>query len=150
MYDEGTFKRHIIWLKVRRIIIVALFAILGCLVGFISSEMIVDTLDFDAKLRNIIFIVTTISGFLFGILCTEGSAIAIQDGYWKMAVLRKLTLISIKLDKSSTPLPPEELEQNKKDEKSKKSLNEENVESVKEETISKTDSPESEEVEIVN
>jgi len=124
MYDEGTFKRHIIWLKIRRIIIVALFAIFGCLVGFLVSEMIVDTLNFDASLRNIIFIVTTISAFLLGILCTEGSAIAIQDSYWKMAVLRKLTLISIKLDKSSTPIPPEEIGKNK-EEKSKVSLKEE-------------------------
>lgn len=126
MYDEGTFKRHIIWLKIRRIIIVALFAIFGCLVGFLISEMIVDTLNFDASLRNIIFIVTTISAFFLGILCTEGSAIAIQDSYWKMAVLRKLTLISIKLDKSSAPTPPEEIGKSKEEkiEKSKESLKE--------------------------
>lgn len=140
MYDEGTFKRHIIWLKIRRIIIVALFAIVGCLVGFLISEMVVDTLDFDASLRNIIFIVTTISGFLFGVLCTEGSAIAIQDGYWKMAVLRKLTLISIKLDKSSTPSLPEEVVKSKeeKNEKSKESL-EENEKETEEQATEKVE-----------
>ena len=63
------------------------------------------------------YIIITISTLLFfaiSLLVTAGTAKEVQDGYWKIAVLRKLTVISKKLDNvqistNSKPISTEKL-----------------------------------------
>ena len=69
MYDEKTFGDYIFWLKVKRVVLIILFSVAGAIAGIAMS-----------------------------LLCTTGTAEKVQEGYWKMTMLRKLTIISKKLD----------------------------------------------------
>lgn len=98
MYDENTFKNYIFWLKVKRIFFMIVFSIVGAIVGIAISELVVNVLTFSKSLRFIIIAVSTLLFFSISLLATAGTAKEVQDGYWKIAVLRKLTVISKKLD----------------------------------------------------
>jgi len=98
MYDEKTFNNYIFWLKVKRIVLVILFSIAGAIAGIVISDFIVNILNSDAKYRVLIIIVSTLIFFAMSLLCTTGTGEKVQEGYWKMAMLRKLTIISKKLD----------------------------------------------------
>lgn len=98
MYDEKTFNNYIFWLKVKRIVLVILFSIAGAIAGIVISDFIVNILNSDAKYRILIIIVSTLIFFAMSLLCTTGTGEKVQEGYWKMAMLRKLTIISKKLD----------------------------------------------------
>ena len=98
MYDEKTFNNYIFWLKVKRIVLVILFSIAGAIAGVVISDFIVNILNSDAKYRVLIIIVSTLIFFAMSLLCTTGTGEKVQEGYWKMAMLRKLTIISKKLD----------------------------------------------------
>ena len=52
---------------------------------------------YDLSKNKIVFIFAVVS-FTFASFITTSISQAIQDGYWKIATLRKLTLISKKLD----------------------------------------------------
>ncbi len=98
MYDEKTFNDYIFWLKVKRIVLVILFSIAGAVAGIVISDFIVNILGSDAKYRILITVVSTLIFFAMSLLCTTGTGEKVQEGYWKMAMLRKLTIISKKLD----------------------------------------------------
>ena len=51
-----------------------------------------------SKYRILIITVSTMIFFAMALLCTTGTAEKVQEGYWRMAMLRKLTIISKKLD----------------------------------------------------
>ena len=44
MYNENSFKNYIFWLKVRRIVLMLLFSVIGCLIGTLISEYLVNVL----------------------------------------------------------------------------------------------------------
>ena len=98
MYDEKTFNDYIFWLKVKRIVLVILFSIAGAVAGIVISDFIVNILGSNAKYRILITVVSTLIFFAMALLCTTGTGEKVQEGYWKMAMLRKLTIISKKLD----------------------------------------------------
>ena len=98
MYDEKTFSNYIFWLKVKRIVLVILFSIAGAVAGIVISDFIVNILGSNAKYRILITVVSTLIFFAMSLLCTTGTGEKVQEGYWKMAMLRKLTIISKKLD----------------------------------------------------
>ena len=98
MYDENSYKNLIFWIKVKRVFLLIIFTILGTSIGVVASSYIIDILMFDPNLRPVIIIVSAILFLLVALLLTANTAKTIQDGYWKIAVLRKLTLISKKLD----------------------------------------------------
>ena len=98
MYDEKTFNDYIFWLKVKRIVLVILFSIAGAVAGIVISDFIVNILGSNAKYRILITVVSTLIFFAMSLLCTTGTGEKVQEGYWKMAMLRKLTIISKKLD----------------------------------------------------
>lgn len=102
MYDENTFKNYIFWLKVKRVFYMLIFSIVGAGIGVAISEIVVNILTFESSLRPIIIIVSTLLFFAISLLSTAGTAKEVQDGYWKIAVLRKLTVISKKLDNIQT------------------------------------------------
>ena len=98
MYDENSYKNLIFWIKVKRVFLLIIFTILGTSIGVVASSYIIDILMFDPNLRPVIIIISAILFLLVALLLTANTAKTIQDCYWKIAVLRKLTLISKKLD----------------------------------------------------
>ena len=98
MYDENTFKNYIFWIKVKRVFFMVVFSIIGAAIGVALSELIVNILRFDTYLRPVIITISTLLFFAISLLVTAGTGKEVQDGYWKIAVLRKLQVISKKLD----------------------------------------------------
>lgn len=97
MYNEKSFENYIFWTKVRRVFLILLFSIIGCLIGIFVSD-IINTVTINDSYRPIIVSISTLSFLALSLLLTIGTAREVQDGYWKMAVLRKLTVMSKKLD----------------------------------------------------
>lgn len=99
MYDESSFKNYIFWLKVKRVFLMILFAIIGAFIGIVLSQFLIDVLlVLDSNFRVVIIGASTLLLFGISLLLTAGTGKEVQEGYWKMAVLRKLTVISKKLD----------------------------------------------------
>ena len=103
MYSEKVFKNYIFWTKVRRIFVIIVLSAIGCFIGIFLSDLIKTLLVDNDKYRVIIIPVSTLLFFLISLLLTIGTAREVQDGYWKIAVLRKLTTISKKLDNYEIP-----------------------------------------------
>ncbi len=99
MYSEETFKNYIFWLKVKRVFFILLFSVVGCLLGLLLSHVVIEILKFDANLKIVFVVACTLVFFALSLLLTAGTGKEVQDGYWKIAVLRKLTVISKKLDR---------------------------------------------------
>lgn len=98
MYNENSFLNYISGLKVRRVFFMVVFSIIGALVGVLLSDFIVDVLMFGTFFRIVIIVISTLLFFAISLLLTINTAKDIQEGYWKVALLRKLTVISKKLD----------------------------------------------------
>ena len=96
MYDENTFKNYIFWIKVKRIFLMAVFSIIGAFIGVAISQLVVNILLFDPIFRVMIITISTLLFFAISLLITTNTGKEVQDGYWKIAVLRKLTVISNK------------------------------------------------------
>lgn len=97
MYDEDSYRNEIFWIKAKRTFLIILFAIIGCSLGVLISQYFVDILLFKLS-KSLIIIFSTLIFISMSLLLTANTGRDIQDGYWKIAVLRKLTLISKKLD----------------------------------------------------
>lgn len=138
MYNEDSFKSYLFWIKVKRFFLMIVFSIVGSTLGVIISSYLIDVLLFDKIYRVIIITVSTIIFFTISLLLTSNIGREVQDGYWKIATLRKLTLISKKLDalenleKLDLLISDSNLGQiskkNVKKDSSNKNLNEEKVE----------------------
>ncbi len=98
MYNEDSYSKHLTWLKVKRTIFMILFSIIGCIIGVFLSAFIIEVLMCDVIFRPIIITISTLLFFFISLVSTSNTSREVQDGYWKVAVLRKLTLISKKLD----------------------------------------------------
>lgn len=98
MYNEDSYTRHLTWVKAKRIFSMVLFSIIGCLIGVLISSFLITVLMYDEIFRPVIIAVSTLLFFFISLFITTNTGKEIQDGYWKVAVLRKLTLISKKLD----------------------------------------------------
>ena len=99
MYDENTFQNYIFWLKVKRVFLMIVLSIVGALIGVLLSQFLIDVLLIAVPaLRVIMIAASTLLFFGISLLMTINVSKDVQEGYWKMAVLRKLTVISKKLD----------------------------------------------------
>lgn len=98
MYDEDSFNRHIFWMKFRRVFLLIFFSIIGCIIGIVLSSYLIELLFLPQNIRIPIIAGATLFFFFITLFSTSKISKDIQDGYWKIAVLRKLTLISKKLD----------------------------------------------------
>jgi len=98
MYNESSFKNYLFWIKVKRIFFMLTFSIVGCIIGIVASDYIVNILGFDSIFRTILVAISTLFFFSISLLVTANTGKEVQDGYWKIAVLRKLSVISQKLD----------------------------------------------------
>lgn len=99
MYDENSFKNYIFWLQVKRVFLMIVFSVVGAFIGILLSQFLIDVLlILDASYKVVFITVSTLLFFGISLLLTAGTGKEVQEGYWKMAVLRKLTVISKKLD----------------------------------------------------
>lgn len=99
MYDENSFQNYIFWLKVKRVFLIISLSIVGAVVGVVLSQFLVDVLlVLNSVFKIIIIVISTLFFFGISLLLTANVGRDVQEGYWKMAVLRKLTVISKKLD----------------------------------------------------
>lgn len=98
MYNEDSYSKYLTMVKAKRIVFMILFSIIGCIAGVLLSSFIIEVLMCDAIFRPVIITISTLLFFFISLLTTSQTNKEIQDGYWKVAVLRKLTLISKKLD----------------------------------------------------
>lgn len=101
MYNEKSFKSHIFWMKVKRVFLILVFAMAGALAGVLISDLVINVLFFNLLYRTPIIIVSTLLMISLALLLTAGTGKAVQDAYWKMALLRKVIVISKKLDNVS-------------------------------------------------
>lgn len=104
MYNEKSYLNYIFWTKVKRVFILLAFSVAGCFLGIFISD-IVQTLTLSDENRVKIISISTTIFFAISLLITLNVSREIQNAYWKVAVLRKLTVMSKKLDN----LTPEEL-----------------------------------------
>ena len=98
MYDENSMKSHIFWIKVRRVFLLIFLTAIGTGLGIIISDYIVNILLFSSIFRPIIIISSAVIFLLIALLLTSQTGKEIEDGYWKIAVYKKLAIISKKLD----------------------------------------------------
>lgn len=98
MYDENSMKSHIFWIKFKRVFLLIFFTIIGTSLGVVISDYIVNILLFPAFLRIIIVVVSAVLFLAFALLITANTGKEVQDSYWKIAVYKKLVVISKKLD----------------------------------------------------
>lgn len=98
MYDEDSFNKHIFWMKFKRVFLLIFFSIIGCAIGIVLSSYLIELLLLPQKIRIPVIAGSTLIFFFLTLISTAKINKDIQDGYWKIAVLRKLTLISKKLD----------------------------------------------------
>lgn len=98
MYDENSMKSHIFWIKFKRVFLLIFFTIIGTSLGVVISDYIVNILLFPAFLRIIIVAVSAVLFLAFALLITANTGKEVQDSYWKIAVYKKLVVISKKLD----------------------------------------------------
>ena len=81
MYNEREFKGHLKRLKIRKLLYMLTFSLLGSALGVVISDYIVDILLFNPILRVIIISITTLSFFWFSTLITATTEKDVQDGY---------------------------------------------------------------------
>ena len=99
MYDENSFKNYIFWMQVKRVFLMIVFSIVGAFLGILLSQFLIDVLlVLGGGFKVVIIAISTLLFFGISLLLTAGTGKEVQEGYWKMAVLRKLTVISKKLD----------------------------------------------------
>lgn len=101
MYNEKSFKNHIFWMKVKRVFLILVFAMAGALAGVMISDVVINVLFLNILYRTPIIVIGTLLMIALALLLTAGTGAAVQDAYWKMALMRKVIVISKKLDNVS-------------------------------------------------
>ena len=99
MYNEKNFKLTIIFTKIRRYVFIFFFVILALVGAYVLSEVLTEILEMPRKIANILMIVTGICVFIMGVILTSNLNFKIQQAYLEMKTLKKLNLVSYKLDK---------------------------------------------------
>lgn len=100
MYSEKTFKNYIFWIQVKRVVLIILLSCIGAGIGIGFGAVLKGTVNI-TEYNTIIIIVSTIIFFLLSLIITAGTGKEVQDGYWKIALLRKLTAIQKTLETSN-------------------------------------------------
>ena len=91
MYRERAFKRTIIFMRIRRYLFIFAFVILGLVGSFILSEFLTDIVELEQKIAVTIFII--------GFILTSALEFKIQQAYLEMKILKRLNVVSFKLNK---------------------------------------------------
>lgn len=99
MYNEKNFKLTIIFTKIRRYVFIFCFVILSLVGAYVLSEVLTEIVELPRKVANILMIVTGVCVFVIGFILTSNLNFKIQQAYLEMKTLKKLNLVSYKLDK---------------------------------------------------
>lgn len=99
MYNEKSFKITMLFTKIRRYLFIFFFVILGLVGAYVLSEFLTEIAGVERKIANIIMVVTGISIFAIGFILTSNLQFKIQEAYLEMKILKKMNVISYKLDK---------------------------------------------------
>jgi len=99
MYNEKSFKITILLTKIRRYVFIFCFVILALIGAYILSEVITEILELPRHIANLLMVVTGICVFAIGFILTSDLNFKIQEAYLEMKTLKKLNLVSYKLDK---------------------------------------------------
>lgn len=97
MYSEKTFKNYIFWIQVKRVVLIILLSCIGAGIGIGIGAVLKGTVNI-TDYNSLIIAVSTIIFFLLSLIITAGTGKEVQDGYWKIALLRKLTAIQKTLE----------------------------------------------------
>lgn len=98
MYDEISFDRHILFLKIRRAFLLIFLSIIGCIIGIILSTSLIEIVMLSENIRLPIIASSTLIFFLLALISTSKIKKEIKDEYWKFEVIKNLTSISKRLD----------------------------------------------------
>lgn len=99
MYSEKKFKITILLTRIRRYIFIFFFVILGLIGAYIVSEFLTEIARVSREIANAVMIITGVSVFIIGFILTSNLEFKIQEAYLEMKTLKKLNLVSFKLDK---------------------------------------------------
>lgn len=99
MYNEKRFKITILLTRIRRYLFIFFFVILGLIGAYVISEFLTEIVKLSQQIAYTVMIVTGISIFLIGFILTSNLEFKIQQVYLEMKILKKLNLVSFKLDK---------------------------------------------------
>ena len=97
MYSEKAYKNYIFWVQVKRVVVIIILSCIGAALGVLIGKVLESTVQV-TEYNNAITAGSTIIFFLLSLLLTVGTGKEVQDGYWKVAVLRKLTVIQKNLE----------------------------------------------------
>lgn len=97
MYSEKTFKNYIFWIQVKRVVLIILLSCIGAGIGIGIGAILKGTINITTY-NSLIIAISTIIFFLLSLVITAGTGKEVQDGYWKIALLRKLTAIQKTLE----------------------------------------------------
>ena len=97
MYSERSYKNYIFWMQVKRVVVIIILGCLGAALGVLITKILESTIKL-TSFNNLIIGVSTTVFFLLGLLLTVGTGKQVQDGYWRIALLRKLTVIQKNLE----------------------------------------------------
>lgn len=99
MYNEKRFKITILLTRIRRYLFIFFFVILGLIGAYVISEFLTEIVKMPQQVANAVMIVTGIAIFLIGFILTSNLEFKIQQVYLEMKILKKLNLVSFKIDK---------------------------------------------------
>lgn len=99
MYNEKRFKITILLTRIRRYLFIFFFVILGLIGAYVVSEFLTEIVKMSQQIANAVMIITGISIFVIGFILTSNLEFKIQQVYLEMKILKKLNLVSFKLDK---------------------------------------------------
>ena len=99
MYSEKKFKITILLTRIRRYLFIFFFVILGLIGAYVVSEFLTEIAHVSREIANTVMIVTGVSVFAIGLILTSNLEFKIQEAYLEMKTLKKLNLVSFKLDK---------------------------------------------------
>ena len=99
MYNEKRFKITILLTRIRRYLFIFFFVILGLIGAYVVSEFLTEIAKLPQQVANTVMIVTGVSIFIIGFILTSNLEFKIQQVYLEMKILKKLNLVSFKIDK---------------------------------------------------
>ena len=99
MYNEKRFKITILLTRIRRYLFIFFFVILGLIGAYVISEFLTEIVKLSQQIAYTVMIVTGVSIFLICFILTSNLEFKIQQVYLEMKILKKLNLVSFKLDK---------------------------------------------------
>ena len=99
MYNEKRFKITILLTRIRRYLFIFFFVILGLIGAYVISEFLTEIVKLSQQIAYTVMIVTGVCIFLIGFILTSNLEFKIQQVYLEMKILKKLNLVSFKLDK---------------------------------------------------